>query len=136
MTLPISLPQVVPHHAQVVVRLTDAQVVEEDLVELVVVVLAGVDDGEVEVLIGLADHLGKLDDLRARAHDDHEFELAHILDHLIVGVQVPVGADPIGHLAHLLRVGLGTIGRLKVGTHKRLVQLEARVGHYLHGAAA
>ena len=72
------LPQVVPHHAQVVVRLTDTQVVEEDLVELVVVVLPGVDDGEVEVLVGLADHLRELDDLRACAHDDHEFKLAHI----------------------------------------------------------
>ena len=72
------LAEVLTDHAQVVMRLADTQVVEEHLVQFVVVVLTRMNDREVEVLVGLTHDLGQLDDLRACAHDDHKFQLAHI----------------------------------------------------------
>jgi hypothetical protein len=54
-----------------VVGLTDAQLIEEDAVELVVVVLPGVDEHVVDGLVETGHHPGEPDDLRSRPDDGH-----------------------------------------------------------------
>ena len=70
------LAQVGAHGIQVDVRVVKRQVAEEDAVERVVVVLAGVRQQAVEVAAALLDDLGKANDLGARAHDDQELQAA------------------------------------------------------------
>ena len=55
------------------------QVAEENAVEVVVVVLAGVGENHVEVLAALVDDCGKADDFRACAHHNDELQLAVLL---------------------------------------------------------
>ena len=62
---------------QEMVRLADLQVGEEDLVELVVVVLAGVYQDVIGVLVENRHHPGQADDLRAGADDRHDFHSFH-----------------------------------------------------------
>ena len=69
MTLPMVSRGVAAGGVQEMVGLADAEVVEEDLVELVVVVLAGVDQHVVAVPVELGDHPRQPDDLRPRADD-------------------------------------------------------------------
>jgi hypothetical protein len=54
---------------QKVVRLSHTQVIKEHLVELVVVVLAGVHQDVVAMHIQGGEHAGQTDDLGAGAHD-------------------------------------------------------------------
>ena len=54
------------------------QIMKEDAVEVIVIVLAGVGENDVEIGAGLVDDGGKADDLRARADDDKQFQLAVI----------------------------------------------------------
>lgn len=68
------LAQVGAHGVQVDVRVLKRQVAEEDAVEGVVVVLAGVRQQAVEVTAALLDDLGQADDLGTRAHDDQELQ--------------------------------------------------------------
>ena len=68
------LAQVRANGVQVDVRIVQRQVAEEDAVERVVVVLAGVRQQAVEVAAALLDDLGQADDLGAGAHDDQELK--------------------------------------------------------------
>ena len=70
------LAEVGAHGVQVDVGVVQRQVAEEDAVERVVVVLAGVRQQAVEVAAALLDDLGKANDLGARAHDDQELQAA------------------------------------------------------------
>ena len=70
------LAQVGAHGVQVDVGVGKLKVAEEDAVERVVVVLAGVRQQAVEVAAALLDDLGKANDLGARAHDDQELQAA------------------------------------------------------------
>ena len=70
------LAQVCSHGVQVDVRVVERQVAEEDAVERVVVVLAGVRQQAVEVASALLDDLGQADDLGAGAHDDQQLQAA------------------------------------------------------------
>lgn len=70
------LAQVRANGVQVDVGVVQRQVAEEDAVERVVVVLAGVRQQAVEVAAALLDDLGKANDLGARAHDDQELQAA------------------------------------------------------------
>ena len=70
------LAQIGAHGVQVDVRVVQRQVAEEDAVERVVVVLAGVRQQAVEVAAALLDDLGQSDDLGAGAHDDQELQAA------------------------------------------------------------
>ena len=75
------LAQVLAHTVQVVVGLLEAQVLEEDLVERIVPVLSGVDQDMVEVLVALLDGGTEADDLRPRAEDGHDLQLAVHIAH-------------------------------------------------------
>ena len=70
------LAQVGAHGVKVDFRVVQRQVAEEDAVERVVVVLAGVRQKAVEVAAALLDDLGQADDLGAGAHDDQELQAA------------------------------------------------------------
>ena len=74
------LAQVGAHGVQVDIRFVQRQVAEEDAVERVVVVLAGVRQQAVEVAAALLDDLGQADDLGAGAHDDQELQAAIIFE--------------------------------------------------------
>lgn len=74
------LAQVGAHGVQVDVGVGELQVAEEDAVQGVVVVLAGVSEQAVEVAAALLDDLGQADDLGARAHDDQELQAAVVLE--------------------------------------------------------
>ena len=77
MTLPIVSAGAVAGGSEEMVRRADLEVVEEDLVELVVVVLAGVDEQMVAVLIELGDDPRQADDLRPRPDDRHHLKRSH-----------------------------------------------------------
>ena len=59
--------------------LCELQIAEEDAVEVIVVVLAGVGENHIEVLAALVDDCGKADDFWACTHHDDEFQLAILL---------------------------------------------------------
>ena len=72
--------EVVAHSIHINLRLLEFEVAEEDAVEVVVVVLAGVGKKDVEVVAALVDDGSETDDLGAGADDDEEFELAVVLE--------------------------------------------------------
>ena len=71
------LAQVLAGRLEEVVGLPDGEVPEEDLVQRVVPVLAGVDERVVEVAVAGGDHPREPDDLRPRANYRHHLELLH-----------------------------------------------------------
>ena len=73
-------PQVVPHCVQVGVGVRQTQVAEEDAVQGVVVVLAGVGQEAVEVPPAELDNLREADDLRAGAHDYQKLDASVALE--------------------------------------------------------
>ena len=75
--VPQGLPQVLPCGVEVVVGGTEAEVLEEDLVQGVVPVLPRVDQEMVEVNVELLHDLAEPDDLRAGTHDGHDLQAAH-----------------------------------------------------------
>lgn len=58
------------------IRLPELKVLKEDLIELVIVILARVDQRVVQVRIQQGDHPGKPDHLGPGPHDGHHFQLA------------------------------------------------------------
>src|SRR5690554_1343756 len=62
---------------QEVVRLADAQVLEEDFIQLEIVVLAGVHQNVLAVLIQLGHHPGQTNNLRPGADHGHYFQFFH-----------------------------------------------------------
>lgn len=134
--VPHGLAEVGAGDPEVAVGLAKPQPLEEHLVELVVVVLPGVDEHVVEDLVAELDGLGQLDDLRPRPHDRHEPELLHRLPYLIVGVQPGVRANPVSHLRDLLCIALRAEGAAEVGAHEGLVEPDGAVGHDLDPPAA
>ena len=59
---------------------SEFKVAEEDAVQVVVVVLAGVGENHVEVFAALVDDGGEADNLRARADNDNQLQLAIFLE--------------------------------------------------------
>ena len=72
------LSQVLSHGVQIVVRRTKSQVVKKHLIQRVVVVLPGVDKDLVKIPVTALDGGRQADDLRPRANDGHELQLAHL----------------------------------------------------------
>ena len=68
--------EVIAHGIHVDFWILETQVLEEDAVQVVIVVLAGVCENAVKVLAALVNHSGKADDFGARTHDNQEFQLA------------------------------------------------------------
>jgi len=60
------------------IRLADAQVVEEYLVELVIIVLSGMDDHVLAMLVQPRHHTRQTNDLRAGSHHGQDFHFFHI----------------------------------------------------------
>ena len=87
------LAQVGANGIQVDVRVVQRQVTEEDAVEGVVVVLAGVRQQAVEVAAALLDDLGQADDLGAGAHDDQELQAA-VVPECDIGIVLAHAARP------------------------------------------
>ena len=75
--------EVVADGIHVNLRLGELQVAEENAVEIVVVVLAGVGENHVEILAALGDDGGETDYLGAGADDDNELQLAVVLEFYI-----------------------------------------------------
>ena len=71
------LAEIRPGGVQIVVRRPEAQVLKEHLVQLVVVVLPGVDENLMEIPVAAFYGGGKADDLRPRAENCHQLELFH-----------------------------------------------------------
>ena len=72
--------EIVPHGVHVDLGLLQLEVAEEDAVEVIVVVLPRVREDGIEILAALADDGGEADDLRPRAHDDEQLQLAVFLE--------------------------------------------------------
>ena len=77
--------KVIAHCIHIDFGLSELKVAEEDAVEVVVVVLAGVGENNVKVLTALVDDGGQADDFRACAHDDAKLQPAVLLP-LYVGI--------------------------------------------------
>ena len=78
--------EVLAYSVQVHVRVFQLQVFEEDAVEVVVVVLAGVGEQAVEVLPAFVDDRRQPDDLRAGADDNQKLQLPVVLERHITVV--------------------------------------------------
>ena len=74
-----SCAKVIAHCIHIDLRFCELEVTEEDAVEVVVVVLAGMGQDNIEVLAALVDDCGKADDLRACTHDNAKFQFAILL---------------------------------------------------------
>ena len=72
------LAQVLSDGVQVEVGRAQAQVLKKDLVQVIIVVLAGVDQDLVKVDIALFDNGRQPDNFRSGTDDGHEFEFVHI----------------------------------------------------------
>ena len=72
------LSQITAHGVQVKIRRAQFQILEENLVERIVVILARVDQKLIEIPVAFFDDGGKADDLRPCADDGHEFNLFHV----------------------------------------------------------
>ena len=81
-------PEVIAYRVHIDLRLGELEVAEEDAVEVVVVVLPGVGENHVEILAALRDHRRKADNLRARADDNDQLELAVILEFYVRVVEL------------------------------------------------
>ena len=71
------LAEVCPGGIQIIVRGTKPQILKEHLIQLVVVVLPGVDENLMEIAATALYGGGQTDDLRPRAEDRHQLELFH-----------------------------------------------------------
>ena len=52
----------------------NTQIIEEDLIQLVIIILPGMDHDVIGVLVQLRENAGEADDLRASAHHSHDFQ--------------------------------------------------------------
>ena len=77
--------KVITHGIHIDFRLCELEVVEEDAVEVVVVVLAGVGENHVEILAALVDDCSKADNLRTCTDDDAKLQFAILLP-LYIGI--------------------------------------------------
>ncbi len=71
------LAEVCPGGIQVIVRRAKAQVIKEHLIQLVVIVLPGVDENLMEIAVAALYGGGQTDDLRPCAEDRHQLEFFH-----------------------------------------------------------
>ena len=71
------LAEVRPDGIQVIVRGTKPQILKEHLVQLVVVILPGVDENLMEIAVAALYGGGQTNDLRPRAENRHQLELFH-----------------------------------------------------------
>ena len=71
------LAEVRPGGIQVIVRGTKPQILKEHLVQLVVVILPGVDENLMEIAVAALYGGGQTNDLRPRAENRHQLELFH-----------------------------------------------------------
>ena len=69
--------EIVADNAQVMIRLAYPQILEEHLVELVVVVLTGVDQNLLKVPVAALYRGGQPDDFRPRTDNRHQLQLSH-----------------------------------------------------------
>ena len=74
-----SLSEVLPYRVHIDVGIGEAEVLEEDSVEIIVVVLSCVCQQGVEILAAFVDHRRQPDNLRPRPHDNQQLQLAVIL---------------------------------------------------------
>ena len=72
------LAEVCPGGIQVIVRRTKPQILKEHLVQLVVIVLPGVDENLMKIPIAALYRSGQTDDLWPRAEDRHQLEFFHV----------------------------------------------------------
>ena len=70
--------QIFADYFEEVIRRPEPEVVEEDLVQFVIVILARMHEDLVEVRVALLDYGGEPDDLGPCADDSHKFEFCHI----------------------------------------------------------
>ena len=77
--VPHGFPKVLAHRVEVEVRRFDLKIAEEDSIEVVIVILAGVNEEGIEIFPGLVDDRGEANDLGPSPHDDHQLELAVVL---------------------------------------------------------
>ena len=98
---------------QEVVGLAHAEILEEDLVELVVVVLAGMHEHVVAMPVERGDDARQPDDLRPGADDGHDLQLVHRHDLHGHGVGPRAVENLVGpqHHDHLVVADIGDVVR-------------------------
>ncbi len=69
--------QIFADYFEEVIRRPEPEVIEEDLVQFVIVILARVHEDLIEVRVALLDYGGQADDLGTGPDDGHQFELCH-----------------------------------------------------------
>ena len=73
------LAQIRAHGVHINLRVSQLQIMEEHAVQIVVVVLTGMRQNDIEILAGFMDDSRQTDNLRASAHDNQQLQLAVIL---------------------------------------------------------
>lgn len=77
--VPAGGPEVVPDCIHIDFRFSEFEIPEEDAVQVVVVVLAGMGEDHVKIFTALGDDRRQADNLRARTYYDTELEFAVLL---------------------------------------------------------
>ena len=77
--VPHRLPQIRADRVQIKIRIRKTEILEKNAVQVVIVVLSGVNKERVKTGSAFFDHTGEPDDLRSRADDDHQFDLSVVL---------------------------------------------------------
>ena len=71
--------EVIAHGIHINLRICQFQIPEEDAIEVVVVVLAGMSQNNIEVFTAFIDDCGKADNLRACADNNYQLQFAVVL---------------------------------------------------------
>ena len=71
------MPQVFAHYTQVIIRLSQPKVLEKNLIQGVVIILARMNENLVKLLVRLLNNCRHFYNFGACAHDGHQFQLSH-----------------------------------------------------------
>ena len=86
--------QIIAHGIHIDLRIRQFQILEEDTVQVIVIVLAGVGQNAVEILPAFVDNSRQTDDLRPGANNDQKLQFAVILKGNIGIIQSDIHIKP------------------------------------------
>ena len=70
-------PQILSHCFQIMIRLSQSQILKKNLVQGIVIVLSRMHQNLIKIFVTLFDYFGQPDDLRSGSDHGHHLQLAH-----------------------------------------------------------
>ena len=78
------LTKVFSYNTQIMIWLSQAKIIKENLIQLVIIILTCMYKNVVKILVGFFYYCGHLNDFRTSAYNRHQFKFAHIVSSLII----------------------------------------------------